>query len=176
MRLTPSSRPRRPQLRIEFDGFTVIRDTILEAVVKQQVMRNDGPTLPVGGIDLADLTQPGVGRAVSQYLNRRMNRHGVKGFGRELEGRVGLLSGCPWLRVLQREVGHQFVGLHQFGVQLQRLARPIQSLAIEALGADQSQAQVGWCILRIDLQGFVNRFSASELLKRSCIRRPQRTR
>ena len=47
------------------------------------------------------------------------------------------------------KIGHQFVRFHQLRIELERLAQSIRWLCVEAVRADERQAEIGLRVLRI---------------------------
>ena len=86
-----------------------------------------------------------------------MDGHGVQRFGRNFQRGVGFVEGLCFVGIFEQQIGHQFVRFVQFRIELDRLARVFDGLAVESVGADEREPVVGLRVFRIALQGFVKK-------------------
>ena len=90
------------------------------------MMRDQRVPFAVSWIDLANLFEPRVGRAVGQNFDGRVDGHGIERLGRNLQRFVRLRKSFVFVGVLQQQIGHQFVGFDEFRIEFQSPSRYIQ--------------------------------------------------
>jgi hypothetical protein len=121
------------------------------------MIRDERVAFAVRGIDLADFFQPGIGGAVGERFDGRVDRHRVKRLGRNFQRSVRFVEGFCFVGVLEQQVGHQFVRFIQFRIEFDRLARIFDRLAVKTVRADEREAVVSLGVFRIALQRFAKK-------------------
>ena len=145
-----------------------------------KLVRDAGVRLTVAGIDGANFGEPRIGRAIGEQFDGGMNRHGIERVVFERDGLVGFRGGCVAFVVGEREVGHQFVRLRpDFGSSSIALASVLGGLAVEAVGGNDGEADVGLSVCGILRECFMEKIVGvgvvEALVQQACPSAPCRT-
>ena len=104
-----------------------------------------------------DLREPCVGRAVGDQFERGVNRHRIERIALERDGLVGFGRGQFAIVVGERKIGQQLVRFGQLRIELDGFRRILGSLAVEVLGGNGGEPDVGFGIRWVFLQALRER-------------------
>ena len=157
--MMPSSRVRRPELRIELDGLAIVGDAVLVAAVEHQMVRDERVAFAVGRIDLRGSSRASAsGERSASSFDGGVNGHGVERVGRETRAPR---RPPRWLAAVSESSRARLAisswASTSFGSSSSALRGPFDGLAVEAVGADEREAEIGLGVLRIALQGFLEK-------------------
>ena len=136
-------------------ALRIVGDAIVIAAIDDQVVSDDGVAFAVGGIHRFDLGEPRVRGAVGQHSMAAWMAMASSASERNFQRFVGFLGGGLGIGILQIQIGQKLVRFDELGIELQGLLGFGDGFIVEAVRADQSEAEISLRVFGIAHERFL---------------------